>query len=635
VRESWDSVLTLGSLFAIAWSLLQFYVGYDGTFPTMVVRPWHVTLAAAVAFASIPLSGSEPTGEKHRPFGALRPADRVLSTLLIVLSMTVGAYFAIHGERLELRTPFVDELNAMDLVVGSLVILLVLDATRRVTGTALPIVCIIFLIYNAAGPWMPGDLRHSGINFHDFIELQTMSTQGIFGVPVGVSSTYVFYFILFAAFMQVSGGGALFIDFALFATGRRRGGGAKAAVLGSSLFGMISGSAIANVTGSGIFTIPLMKRVGYSGTFAAAVEALASTGGQIMPPLMGAGAFIMAQMVGRQYSDIALAAAIPAILYFVSAYFMVDLQARKMGLRGLAESEIPRLKDSMKRGHLLLPIGYLVYGILDGYSLMTAALQSILLVVAISFLQRDTRFTLHKLLDALASGGRGAVAVALPCATAGMVVGVTVQSGLGLKFSGLIVSLAGGETYLALILVMVGCIIMGMGLPTTAAYILAAVLMVPALTDLGINELAAHMFVFYFACISMITPPVALASYAASAIAGAPMGATGWTAFKIGSAGYLVPYAFVFGPSLVLEGEWINTLVQFGTALLGVYALSGAVIGYLRRENRPWETVVLFVCALALIAPSSIAGTVGVLGLIVILWLQVKSGRKVEVPTSS
>ena len=397
---------------------------------------------------------------------------------------------------------------------------------------------------------------------------------------------------------------------------------------------MISGSAIANVTGSGIFTIPLMKRVGYTGTFAAAVEALASTGGQIMPPLMGAGAFIMAQMLGRQYGDIALAAALPAILYFVSAYFMVDFQARKAGLHGLSKSELPDLRQSVLKLHLLLPIGYLVYGILSGMSLMMSALQSIALIVAISYIRRATWFTPHKLVSALANGGRGAVAVALPCATAGMVVGVTVQSGLGLKFSGLIVSLASGELTLALVLVMIGCIIMGMGLPTTAAYILAAILMVPALTELGVNELAAHMFVFYFACISMITPPVALASYAASAIAESPMGATGWTAFKIGFAGYLVPYAFVFGPALVLEGYWLDSVTQFATAALGVYALSAAVIGYLRRDNRPWESALLFCGAVALILPDTLASGAGAVCLVTVVILQSRMGKKVEETTS-
>ena len=634
MRENWAPLLTFGSLLAIAWSILQFYVGYDGTFPTMIVRPWHVTLAAAVAFASISLFKKGRSKDRHVAFSALGRPDQVLSAVLIAVCILIGIYFAVHGVRLESRTPFVDELEVMDLVVGSLVVLLVLEATRRVTGLALPIVCVIFLAYNVLGPWMPGDLRHSGINFHDFVELQTMSTQGIFGVPVGVSSTYVFYFILFAAFMETSGGGALFIDFALAATGRRRGGGAKAAVVGSSLFGMISGSAIANVTGSGIFTIPLMKRVGYTPTFAAAVEALASTGGQIMPPLMGAGAFIMAQMLGRQYGDIALAAALPAILYFVSAYFMVDFQARKAGLHGLSKSELPDLRKSVLKLHMLLPIGYLVYGILSGMSLMMSALQSIALIVAISYIRRATWFTPHKLVSALANGGRGAVAVALPCATAGMVVGVTVQSGLGLKFSGLIVSLAGGELTLALVLVMIGCIIMGMGLPTTAAYILAAILMVPALTELGVNELSAHMFVFYFACISMITPPVALASYAASAIAESPMGATGWQAFKIGFAGYLVPYAFVFGPALVLEGHWLDSVTLFATAALGVYSLSAAVIGYLRRDNRSWESALLFFAAVALILPYTLAGVAGAACLVAVVLLQSRLGKKVEETTS-
>ena len=617
--DEYRQFFVLGSLLAIAWSLLQFYAGYDGTFPTMMLRPLHVTLAAGVVFAMFPMVARSKLRDDASA-GKERPSwDRWFGVFLVLICLAIGAYYVANRARFDMRIPFVDELLLLDLVVGFSLILVVLEATRRVAGIALPALCVIFLIYNVIGPWIPGDLRHSGINIVDFIDLQAMSTQAIFGVPTGVSSSYVFYFILFAAFLEVSGGGALFIDFALAAVGQRRGGGAKAAIVGSGLFGMISGSAVANVTGSGIFTIPLMKRIGYSSTFAGAVEALASTGGQIMPPLMGAGAFIMAQMLGRPYADIALAATIPALLYFMSAYFMVDFQARKEGLRGLSREEMPNLRESVVRLHLLLPIVYLVYAIMTGFSLMTAALQSIILCIVVSYFRRATWFSLPMILTALVNGGRSAVSVALPCAAAGIVVGVTVQSGLGLKFSGLIVTMASGHLYLGLVLVMVGCVLMGMGLPTTAAYILAAVLMVPALIQMGVNELAAHMFVFYFACVSMITPPVALASYAASAISGASMSATGWTAFRIGLAAYLVPYAFVLGPAMVLEGSWDRIIVVSLTASVGIYCLAGGVIGYLRRKNQRWETVVLSVSAVALILPNLYVSLAGALGLTSVL----------------
>ena len=622
--------LVLGSLLAISWSLLQFYAGYDGTFPTMVLRPLHVTLAAAVVFAMFPLIARSKLREDASEEDKRPGWDRKLGLFLVLVCLAIGFYFVANRARYDLRIPFVDDLTLLDLVVGSVLILVVLEATRRVAGIALPALCVIFLLYNVIGPWIPGDLRHSGITLVDFIDLQSMSTQAIFGVPTGVSSSYVFYFILFAAFLEVSGGGALFIDFALATVGRRRGGGAKAAIVGSSLFGMISGSAVANVTGSGIFTIPLMKRIGYSSTFAGAVEALASTGGQLMPPLMGAGAFIMAQMLGRPYADIALAAAIPAVLYFMSAYFMVDFQARKEGLRGLSRDEMPDLRESVVRLQLLLPIIYLVYAVMTGFSLMTAALHSIILCIVVSYFRRATWFTLPMFLTALVRGGRNAVSVALPCAAAGIVVGVTVQSGLGLKFSGLIVTMASGQLYLGLVLVMLGCVLMGMGLPTTAAYILAAVLMVPALTQMGVNELAAHMFVFYFACVSMITPPVALASYAASAISGASMSATGWTAFRIGLAAYLVPYAFVFGPAMVLEGSWDQIVLVSMTAAVGIYCLAGGVIGYLRCKNQQWETVVLFVSAFALIWPNLYVSVIGALGLASVLLNQFRTQRRDE-----
>lgn len=604
-----------GSALAALWSLEQIYVAVLSVTPSMVERPLHVVLALAIAYAILPWRGRVPEGEPS-------PWDHAVRWGLVAASLAIGTYYLLSYVRLSERIPYVDPLTATDFAVGAILIVLLLEATRRAVGWGLALVTVGFVAYDFLGPWMPGALRHSGIALGDFLDLQTMSTQGVFGVPVGVSSGYVYYFILVAAFLEASGGGRLFIDFAVAAVGRLRGGGAKAAVVASSLFGMITGSAVANVSAVGIFTIPLMKRTGYSATFAGAVEALASTGGQIMPPVMGAGAFILAQMVGKPYAEIALAAVIPALLFYISAYFMVDLQARKTGIDAVPAEQMPRLNESLPRVHLLLPLVYLVVSIVAARPLIQAAVESICLTIAVSYLRRATWMTPYNILRALAAGGRGAVAVAVPCASAGIIVGVTVQSGLGLKFSALIVSLAGQNLYAGLVLVMLGCIVMGMGLPTTSAYILAAVLMVPALVQLGANEVAAHLFVFYFACISMITPPVALAAYAAAGISGAPPGVTGWTAAKIGIAAYLVPFAFVLGPALVLQGPWMEVLSGTITALLGVYALAGATIGYLRRENRPWESVLLGLAAIALIVPILWISVCGLLMLSVVMLVQ-------------
>lgn len=604
-----------GSVLAALWSLEQIYVAVLAVTPAMVERPLHVVLALAVAYAILPWRGRALEGGSS-------PWDHAVRWSLVAASLAVGAYYLLSYVRLSERIPYVDPLTVADFAVGAILIALLLEATRRAVGWGLALVTVVFVAYDFLGPWMPGALHHSGIALGEFLDLQTMSTQGVFGVPVGVSSGYVYYFILIAAFLEASGGGRLFIDFAVAAVGRLRGGGAKAAVVASSLFGMITGSAVANVSAVGIFTIPLMKRTGYSASFAGAVEALASTGGQIMPPVMGAGAFILAQMVGKPYAEIALAAVIPALLFYISAYFMVDLQARKTGIEAVPAEQMPNLKESLPRIHLLLPLVYLVVSIVAARPLIQAAVESICLTIAVSYMRRATWMTPSNILRALAAGGRGAVAVAVPCASAGIIVGVTVQSGLGLKFSALIVSLAGQNLYAGLVLVMLGCIVMGMGLPTTSAYILAAVLMVPALVQLGANEVAAHLFVFYFACISMITPPVALAAYAAAGISGAPPGATGWTAAKIGVAAYLVPFAFVLGPALVLQGPWTEVLSGTLTALLGVYALAGATIGYLRRENRPWESVLLGFAAIALIVPILWISICGLLMLSVVMLVQ-------------
>ncbi|MCH8266622.1 MAG: TRAP transporter fused permease subunit, partial [Acidobacteria bacterium] len=481
--------LQLASLLAIVWSTFQLYTAGVGFYPEMIQRPLHVVFALSLAFLIYPASRNTEREEGQTFWGSAAWYDLLLSGL----AMAAGAHLVWHYERLATRIHFVDPLHPLDIAAALVLIVLTLEACRRVVGWSLPTIALVFFIYQLIGPWMPGLLRHSGISLSDLAEQQGLSVQGLFGIPTGVISNYVFYFILFAAFMEISGGGQLFIDLAFRLTGTRRGGPAKGAIVGSSLMGTISGSAVANVSGTGVFTIPLMKKAGYSAPFAGAVEAVASTGGQLMPPIMGSAAFIMAEMVGISYLSIALYATIPAVVYYVAVFLMVDLKAKKEGLLGLKAEELPSLGKLKTRLMLLLPMGVLVYQIFAGYSLQRAAFTATLSVVVASLFSRVTRLSPSDILKALQMGARRAVGVTVPAAAAGIVVGVVSYTGIGLKFSSLIIMTSGGYLLPALVLIMLGCIIMGMGMPTSGAYIMGAILMAPALTMRNILEWAdAH-----------------------------------------------------------------------------------------------------------------------------------------------
>ncbi len=611
-----------GMLIAGLWSVVQvsfvFMAGYD----ELVLMPVHLAFALAVTFALVPLVPPErKVDEGGDPRPRRNPFDAALSVLAIAASAAIMVFYLLNEDRLALRIPQVDPLTFADEVAGLALVILVVEAARRTAGLGMTIVVLVFIAYAFLGPSLPMGLRHSGLSFDEFIDLQALTTEGIFGVPISVSATYVFYFILFGAFLDVSGGGRLFIDLAVSATGRYRGGAAKAATTGSALMGMTSGSAVANVMGTGIFTIPLMKRTGYTPQVAASVEALASTGGQVMPPLMGAAAFIIAQNLGVPYSQIVTAAIIPAAIYYIAVLVAVDIEARYRRIQPIPAEDMVPVRESMLRLHLLLPIVYLVYAVMTGRQLMAAAVESIGVVLVVSLFSAATRMGPRAVLKALAEGGSRAIMVAVPCAAAGIIVGVVVQTGVGVRFTELLVGLSRDNLLICLIAVSCGCIIMGMGLPTTAAYIMGATLFAPALHQLGVNALAAHFFVFYFACLSMITPPVALASYAAASIAGASASRVGWTTVRFGLPAFLVPYAFVAEPAMLMEGDLSDAAISFGTALVGVYALAAGNIGFLRRKNRRLESVLLIVAAFALIYPSAWVSLAGglVFGMI-FLW---------------
>ena len=592
------------ALLAILWSLLQLYWAVFGMSHVFFVRPVHLSFALAIVFLSTPAR----TGGKVE----------VWDYLFAIAALAIAGLYAAEVEFLNNRIRDVDPVPLRYLVVGLLYLLLTLEASRRSLGWGITSVALVALAYNFLGHLVPGNLGHRFVHLAPFVEFQTLGVEGLFGVPLGVSAEVVFYFVLFSATLEVSGGGRLFIDLAVRLTGSYRGGPAKAAIVSSGLMGTISGSATANVVGTGIFTIPLMKRLGFAPHYAGAVEAVASTGGQIMPPIMGAAAFILADMTGIPYLSVAAAAAIPAIIYYLSLYFMVDFEAKKRGLAGMRREDLPALRGILlERGLLLFPITLIVGYMIAGFTLMWSATSAALGVVVLSWARRATRMGPLRIIETLESAARTAVPVAIPCAVAGIIVGVLADTGLGLKFSGLIVDLSAGRLLLALVLVMVACIILGMGMPTSAAYIMAATLMGPALEKMGLPPIAGHLFIFYFAILSMVTPPVALASYVAAGIAESGLSETGWKAFQLSFAAFLVPFAFAYNPAMLLEGGLAETLWVSATCALGVFALAAAITGYLAAPAVAWERVALFLGAIGLIVPEKVTDLLG-MGLLVL-----------------
>jgi TRAP transporter 4TM/12TM fusion protein len=556
-------------------------------------------------------------------------SHRWLDFFLLALSASALLYLFWNYEYFITRYPYVHPLNPADLILGIVLVVLLLEAARRSIGMAMPMTAIFFIIYAYAGPYMPGLLHHAGVNTETIIDQLYMTTEGIFGIPLGVSATYVILFVIFGAFLERSGGGQFFMDLAAATTGKTRGGPGKIAVVSSSLFGTISGSAVANVMVTGQFTIPMMKRTGFSSHFAGAVEATASTGGQIMPPVMGAAAFVMAEFTDTPYLTVCKHALLPAILYFLSVFMAIHFEALRTNLKGMAE-EAPRLiAVLLGEGHLLIPVIVIVYFMFAGYTPMYACIFSILSVILLANLKRMTRMGLFKILRALEEGAKGTLSVAVACACAGIVIGVINLTGLGLKFTSFVLFLAGESLAPALLFTMAAGIILGMGLPTTAAYIVMAALLVPALVKLGIPMIAAHMFAFYYAIISCITPPVALAVYAGAGLAGSNMWRTGWAAVRIGAPGFIIPFMFAYSPSLLFIGSGTTVLLSMVTASVGVVMLAGGMIGWFIRGTNPMERAMLLSGAILLIKPGFYTDLIGMVFLAAIILSQkFRSGPK-------
>ena len=574
----------------VTMSLFHIYTAQFGVYSAMVQRPVHLAFAFALIFL---LHSSRKEGGKWW----VQPLDG----LFIFISVISLVHLVVTFKDVVLRG---GAATRLDLWLGGILILLVLEGTRRVLGWALPIIASVSILYAFLGKYIPGLWGHRGVDLETLISYQYLTTEGIFGLPLGVSATFIYIFILFGGFLVASGTGEFFIDFANSITGHLRGGPAKVAVISSSFFGTISGSAVANVVGTGSFTIPLMKRLGYSPVFAGAVEAVASTGGQIMPPIMGAAAFIIAEMLGIPYIEVAIAAAIPAVLYYFALIYMVHLEAIRLGLRGLPKEDLPNLWNTLKgRGYLIIPAILLVYWLTVGYSPMKAGLWSIGMVFLFSFVRRVTRMGPMKLIEALKRGGTGCLEVVTACACAGIVIGVVTQTGLGLKFSTLVIEASKGFLPLTLTFVAITSLILGMGVTTSAAYILTIILGGPVLIKLGVLPLAAHLFVFYYACLSTITPPIALAAFAGAGIAGAPPFAVGFMAMRLALIAYIVPYFFVFQPVLILQGSFLNILFAFFTAILGCIALGSALMGQMLGSLGYLSRIFLLAGGLTLIKP--------------------------------
>ncbi len=612
---------------AIGAAVFHLYAAGFSPFTALVQRPVHLALMAVMGFLGLglarrsdadgaPMSDAPPpasdeigdavdASSAHRAKG-----PSWLSWTLALLTVGVCVYLVTQNQELVRRS---GSPTTLDLVAGALAVVLVLELARRATGWGLVTVCMLALVYAVSGPYLPGFLAHRGYGATRLIEHLYLSTEGLWGVPLGVSADFVYLFVLFGAVLDAAGGGALLIALADRVAGNTRGGPAKTAAVASALMGSLSGSAVANVVTTGTFTIPLMRRAGFKPFFAAAIESAASTGGQLMPPIMGAGAFILATWTNIPYVEVASAAVIPALLYYVALLAAIHFRAGKMGIEagmgGDTDPIGPRL-------HLLLPLGIIVVFLGMGRSPMRAAFWGVTAAFVVALLRPATRLSTSEARGLLEQAGRGAVQVAAACAAAGIVVGVASLTGIGLRMSELIITLSGGNLFAALVLTAMGSIVLGMGLPTTAAYVVLAALGAPALVELGVPLLAAHLFIFYFGCISNVTPPVSLAAFAAAGIAGSPPVKTATSAAGLAAAGFLVPFSFVYGPALLLDGTVVEIGIVTLTALAGVIALAAAVVGYLRTTLVWWERLLLFAAALALIFPGLATDAFGVAALV-------------------
>jgi TRAP transporter 4TM/12TM fusion protein len=618
-RWAW-AVLFLG----VSLTLFHLYTGYRGAFEARIQGPIHLGTALGLIFLLYPVKKGLHRKQKGVPW---------YDVVLAFVALGVGYYNVVNYEEL-VSQKIVFGYSQTDVIVASLGVLLVLEAARRCVGLPIVVVAGIAILYALYGNLIPTKMfAHRGFGWDKLATDLYLTTKGIFSTPIQVSSTFIFLFLFFGVMLIRTGVGQFFNDMAFALTGRFTGGQAKAAVVASSLQGMVSGSSVANTVGSGSFTIPMMKKAGYKPEFAAAVEASASTGGQVMPPVMGAAAFIMASYTNTPYSQIMLAAIIPAVLYFLGVFLGVHFESKKQGIIGVPKSQLPSFRKlMMERGYLILPLVVIFYTLLSGKTPMRAALVAISVAFLVSLIRKETRMTPWQIVKALEEGARVALPVIAACAAAGIIVGVVVQTGLGGRIADAIIALGGGSLILTLFFTMIACLILGMGLPTTANYVVTATMAAPALVlGLDVPVLAAHMFVFYFGIVADITPPVCLAAYAGAGLARANPFITGVRAFMLATAAYIIPYVFVMNPQMILiNAEPLFLTISIATAVIGMIGVSSAMIGYLVRKAHVWERMVLFVSGLFLISPNILYSGIGIVLLIIIAVVQSKRPKEMN-----
>jgi TRAP transporter 4TM/12TM fusion protein len=603
---------------SLALALFQFYSTYFGQAEGHTHRSTHLAFMVLLAYLLFPLG--------RKVFGDPLTWHFAVDVAAMAVVLTAQVYTLVHINR------FVDpnySATTADVVLGSLLVLAVLEATRRTVGWGLMLTAVFFLVQTWKADWFPWIFHSAPTPWWTMVESFFGKEEGLYGIPVAIMSSVLILFIFFSAFLSTTGIGDFFVRLATAAAGRLVGGAAKVSVFSSALFGTISGSGVANVMVDGVFTIPMMKRAGYGATFAAAVEATASIGGQIMPPIMAAAAFIMADLVGVPFRQIALAALIPAVLYFFCVFITVHFEARRLGLRKIPREDIPSFTGTLRRdGYLLLPIAALVWYLYQGFTEEMAGLMAIATTYAVSFVRKSSALTPVRLLQAIETGARAAVVVAMAVAAAGLVIGGLFLSGIGMKFSYILLQLSGGQLWLALIYVTFAAFLLGLSLPTTAVYLTLAIVVAPGLVDMGVPKLAAHMFIFYMGVTGDLTPPTCLSPFAAASIAGSPPMATAWQAMRMGAVLYIVPFMFVYSPALLMVGSVPEIVAATLTAGVGVFCLAAGLQGWLRRPATPIERALLVGAAVALISPglyTDLAGG-GLLGLV--LFLQSTRARR-------
>ena len=592
--RKYDQAASVGKIvmyLCIIWSLFHLYTGGFGELHSIKQRAVTLCFALVLAFLLYP---ARRGSRRDRPTAA--------DLALVALSVYACGYIFFNLDIMQARGGI---LIPRDYVAGVICIVLVFEAARRVMGLILPALSLVFLLYNFVGRAMPGILNHGGFTLKRVIEHMYVTTDGIFGTALGVAASYIVLFVLFGCFLAESGLGSLINDFSMAVAGTKPGGPAKVAVVGSGLMGMINGSPVATCATMGAFVIPQMKKVGYEPHFAGAVEAVAATGGAVMPPVMGAAAFLIVEFLGVSYKTVMFAAIIPSLLYYYCCIMQVHFEALKRGIKGMDKSELPKIGPIVKsKIHLLIPLVVIVWLLVSGATATNAAFYAILSTIAASMLRKETRITFKGFLRALENGSRGSISVVLAVAVVGFIIGTCGLTGLGMRLADSIVTLGQGHLFLTLLFTMVACIILGMGLPTTACYIVAATIAAPALLKLGVPELPAHFFVFYLANLSNITPPVALAAFTGAAIAEANPNKVGWTAFKLGIAGFIVSFTFVYSPEFLLQdGLNLGVIWAIITAIIGVTSLSAGLESYWLTHCRLWERLAFMAGGILLFIP--------------------------------